>query len=624
MDNNSQQPSEMVGRTLKRLIEAGEKDREHWLKQGDEIDRYSSSDDYAFLYQEFDNELSFKARVNKASEFRQILGPYLYQNNPDVVVNSEAWADRWQRQRHQVEEQYADYAHRVGRLDVQMRRSIDHALTYGRAPMVCGFNAKKGVVQHIADVVHNVVSDPDAKTVEERNWQSRKRIKPRWEVAQRYPESKHIIDRLPVYAKPSNGKKERQSDPASELVCYNEIWMGVGVGNYASLGAVDADTAGDLNAKMKYCVADGHILHAGPWEIPFFHIDEWPISELDLMERPGCTYPVQPMEPGMGHLRALNYLYTLFIAKYRLMSRTPFARMTHNGNTIPLEELHKLIKGEQIDILNVVVNGDNETADINKYFQRIDWGDPVPGFERAWQLCESEFEKSTGLAEILYSGQTSTQLRTAAAAQLIENNSKTRIDQMREVVVKYLGTLSRKTLFAARYLHGSDDIGKFFGPQAAMSWGELGSPDQVAAEQQARAGLIQQATQVGMPPEQAEDVLGPPQFVNMEQWIAEADRSVDGGSMRRIDHEAQLNNLNVGLNQLGPAVVNLPGGGEFVAALAAEYAKLNRFSPELQAAAQQMRVRSEQMAMMQPVTQTAPNPPSGPNGGPQGGEPITE
>lgn len=93
--------------------------------------------------------------------------------------------------------------------------------------------------------------------------------------------------------------------------------------------------------------------------------------------------------------------------------------------------------------------------------------------------------------------------------------------------------------------------------------------------------------------------------------------------MRRMDHESQLNNLNVGLNQLGPAVVNMPGGGKFVASLAAEYAKLNRFSPELQAAARNIAVEidmAQQMGMA-PV-QGAPTPASGPSAGPSGGTPT--
>jgi hypothetical protein len=626
METDNSEQTQVIGRTIKRLLEAGEKDAAAWVKQGDEINRYRSSDDYGFLYQEFDSELSFKARVNKASEFTQILGPYLYQNNPDATVTPQDHADEWSRKRMVVEEKYADYAARHGGLAKEMRRTIDHALVYGRSPLWCGWNSRKGIVSHISDTVHNLVVDPDAKTVEEQNWQARKRIKPRWELAQRYPASKHIIDRLPVYAKPSKDKKAQQSDPASELVCYHEIWMGVGVANYApSLAQVKADLAPDLKAKKKYCIADGQILHESDWEIPFFLIDEWPGTYLDLLENPGCMYPVQPMEPGIGHLRAMNYLYTLFMAKYRLMSRTPFARITHNGQAIPLEDMHKIISGSQIDILNVVVNGGDEAPDINKLFQRIDWGDPVPGFERAWGLAEREFEKSTGLAEILYSGETSTQIRTAAAAQLLENNSKTRIDQFREVVGDFMSKVYRKTLFAARYLHDPAEIGKLFGNEAGALWGELGPPQMVEQESALRAQLTQQAEMQGMPGEEAEKMLGPPQFVSMESWITEADRTVDGGSMRRIDHDAQLNNLNVALNQLAPAVVNMPGGAKFVSSVAKEFAKINRFSPELQEAAEQMgREIDAQAAMMAAPPMPGAPLPVPPNGGPAGGAPMTE
>src|SRR6185369_14409946 len=83
---------EQVGKVLKRLTEAATNDRKEWLKQGDDINRYTTSADYDFEYQSFPGETSFKARVNKAAEFQQTLGPYLYPQNPDASVNSESWA----------------------------------------------------------------------------------------------------------------------------------------------------------------------------------------------------------------------------------------------------------------------------------------------------------------------------------------------------------------------------------------------------------------------------------------------------------------------------------------------------------------------------------------------------
>lgn len=612
-------PNAIIGKTIQKLIDAACQDSKAWREQGDEIEKYTTSSDYGFLYQEFEADQSFKARVNKASEFCQIFGAFLYPHNPDASVNSESWATMWARERHKVEEQYADYSARHGDLARHMRRCVDHSLLHGRGVLWSGFAPKKGIVTDVFDRADHLALDPDARCPEEQNWQARKRVKPRWELIQRYPDQRAVIERLPAYAKP-NGSKKDKNESESDLVCYYDVWMGVAANNYMkSAEIIEADNT-PMEPKQKYCIADGHVLHQGPWEIPFFHIDEWPGTYLDLIERPGCLYPLQPMEPGMGHLRAMNHAYTTFIAKWRLMSRTPFCALTVNGNGIEPEQLFKVLRGEHLDIFTAKINGD-ENPDINKYFQRIDWGDPVPGFERLWAVLSTEFEKSTGLAEVLYSGQTQTQIRNAATAQMIEKNSRTRSESMREAVTRFMETVYRKRLFAARFLHGSDDIATLFGPQAGQVWGELAAPEIVAQEEMARQQMTQEAMQMGMPPEQIEQALGPPQFVDMDKWLHEADRTVDAGSMRRIDQDAQVQNLNVALNQLGPAVVNMPGGGELVAEIAAEFAKINRFSPELQAAARNMSVQIRNMQAMQMAapTQTAPNPAAGPETGPTGG-----
>lgn len=619
MDDTANVPP--VGKTIQRLLDAGRDAAKDWQKQGDEIERYTTSNDYGFLYQEFEADQSFQARVNKASEFCQIFGAFLYPHNPDASVNSESWADQWARARHVIEEQYADYSARHGELAKQMRRCVDHALLRGRGVMWTGYNDKKGIVQDIFDRADNLIVDPDAKTVEEQNWQARKRVKPRWELMARYPDSAAIIQQLPVYGKPDHGKK--QSDAQSDLICYYEVWMGVGASNYMqSMEVVTGDQI-ETNAKKKYVIADGKVLYEGDWEIPFFHIDEWPGSYLDLIERPGCVYPLQPMEPGMGHLRAMNYAYTTFITKWRYMSRTPFAAITHNGQGIESDQLFKVLRGEHIDVLLAKFAGTDEPPDINKYFQRIDWGDPVPGFERLWQILSSEFEKSTGLAEVLYSGTTPTQLRSAKAAELVEQNSRTRSDSMRESVTQFLEKIYRKRLFAARFLHPSEDIGKLFGPEAAKIWGEIASPEAVAREQQPRMQMYQDAAMQGMPPEQVDQIIGPPALVDMDAWIHEADRTIDAGSMRRMDLDAQIQNLNVALNQLAPSLVNMPGGGEFVSALAAEFAEKNRMSPELVGAARNIATQitmQQQMMLAAPTTGAAP-PAAPPQTGPTGGTP---
>jgi hypothetical protein len=193
---------------------------------------------------------------------------------------------------------------------------------------------------------------------------------------------------------------------------------------------------------------------------------------------------------------------------------------------------------------------------------------------------------------------------------------------MRESVTQFLEKIYRKRLFAARFLHPSEDIAKLFGPEAGKIWGEIASPEAVANEKAARTAMYQDAAMQGMPPEQVDQILGPPALVDMEAWIHEADRTIDAGSMRRMDLDAQIQNLNVALNQLAPSLVNMPGGGEFVSALAAEFAEKNRMSPELVSAARniatQIAMQQQMMAAMPP--QGAP-PAAPPQTGPTGGTP---
>lgn len=610
-----------------RLIDAGKKDAKTFNEQGDDIARYTTSSDYGFLYQDFPEELSFKARINKASEFAQIMGPYLYPNNPDATVNPEPWAGYWSRKRADIEERYADYSARHGELAVHMNRVITSALIMGRGALVTGFNARKGIAQSVFETSRNVIIDPDARVPEEINWMARRRIKPRWELNQRYKESAAIIATLPRWSPPQreNSKKARWNNPDSDLVEYYEVWMRVAPTVYDPNMPATAS-----NEPRKYCVANNHLLHEGPWEIPFFRIDEWPISLFDPLENPGELYPTIPLEPAVGHLRALNWIYTLYLSKMRFTTRTPLIRVVKPGVKLDVDNFAKLARGEQIDILTVTVDAGNEDVDINKIVQQFNWNTGVEELERLYNLAGREFEKASGLAEVLYSGQTPTQIRTATAAELIEQKSRTRIDNMREAVVRFMQRDYRKRVFAARYLHGAEDIGRLFGAEAGALWGEIGTPDVIAQEQQMRAQVMaqMQAQEQAMglppsPPDVLEESLGPPTFVDLDQWATEADRTIDAGSMRRLDIDGQLQNINVALNQLGPAMVNLPGGGEFVAQLAAEFTKINRLSPELQEAARNMRLRLEQAAAMgAATTQAAPNPAAGPAAGPTGGEPM--
>lgn len=627
---------EIIGRTIKHRLDAGCAFMREWLKQGDEINLYTTSNDYSTMEWQVERaEKAYCARVNKASEFVQIVLPYIYPQRPDCSIVPAAWADEWARKRMEVEEQYADYAARVGDLDSHIKRTASHALIFGRGVLWGGYDQKLKVAKHVFGEARDCIEDPDAKLPEERDWQGRRRVKPRWRLMQMYPDSAAVIDKLPAYAapqdksKPGKDRQTQANDRSSDLVEYYEFYTGVGVSNFIPSAELVQGDKIDTNAKEFFCIADGKVLHRGPWPVPLFLINEWPGASLDLIENPGCLLPKQPMEPGMGHLRWMNIMYTQFAARWEQFTKNIFANIKTNGTGVETNKAFRIFRApdSNAEVVELSVNGpDAQDADIRKYLQHITLGDPVPGFERAWALAAGEFEKSVGLYDVNYAGETKTQIRNAAAAQLITSNSKSRMDEFRETTVKYLERISRRNLFIARFLETGEDIAPILGEEAGALWGQLGDEAAVQQEQQARQMLLQEAAQMGVPPEQAEPMLGPPQFIDMDRWIREAERSIDAGSMRRLDQDAQQQSINVALNQLAPSVIALPGGGELVAALAIEWAKLNRM-PGMEAAAQSMMMQvRQQAALMQQAAMAPPVPTSEPaekppKSGPAGGTP---
>lgn len=101
----------------------------------------------------------------------------------------------------------------------------------------------------------------------------------------------------------------------------------------------------------------------------------------------------------------------------------------------------------------------------------------------------------------------------------------------------------------------------------------------------------------------------------------EASRDIEAGSMRPMNVERQIDNLNVALNQLAPAIATLPGGAEMVSAIAVEFAKVNRYSAEVQAAAAKFQAQCMQVTDAQVMAASMPPPPPGaaPQGTPEKG-----
>jgi hypothetical protein len=652
---------------LDRLIDVAKHTRKPFMDARKEIRQFAYDKTFDFMYGKEFEKLSFKAKIAKAAEFVEIMGAELYPVAPEAAVNSFEWSTPSQRMRHEVEKKYADYAFRHGDLQTHGTKCVYEALLSGRGVLWTGFNPRKGIVQSVYDSTENLIIDPDARIREEINWVGRKRIKPRWMLHNMWPDKKDAIDKLEKTTEAPSGQPTSY-EPASELIEYYEIYSRVGLQNYAP-SLTNADDFKDINLgsdPLKYCVSGKTILSVEPWEIPFHEdSDGWPCEMFDPLECADQLWPASPLETGLGHLKALNWIYTLYISKMRVTTRTPLVVAKYNGQGFSDDELVKLLKGDDLDVVRLTINGD--VIKLGDLVQQFKFETGVDEFERFVTIVGTAFEKATGLYEVLYTGTTGSQIRNATTADLIRNTSQSRIELMRSRFETFMSKVTRKTLFAARFLEQPQDIARMFGPQAGAAWGTLAPPQMVQQEQAQRAQAKQQvmvsmAQQAGMqqqmqyhqaaqnahrqgqpvppPPQQqpnpqefsdkAEHAIGPEQLVSMEDWLNDAGREILTGSMRKIDPKAQVENINVALNQLAPAVVSLPGGAEFVAHMAVEFARKNKYSLEFIAAAEKFASQAAAVTDMQVAMQTHPQqppqqpqrhgtPPKGPQSGPQGG-----
>ncbi len=619
--------AERDGKTLKRIIDASIDARKDYITIGEEIEKYGYSRDYDFLYQEFAEQfqnLFFKAKVNKTSEFVEVMGPQLYPYDPYYLVNTEDFADQTTRARHDVEAKYINYLTRAGDRYRHGRDAVTHGLTFGRGVLWTGYNGRKGLVQSTAVHSKHILVDPDARNLEESNILIRERIKPRWEMIQQFPEcEKFLVDADKVAERPTDSKN-KTNHAVSDLIAYYECYFLTGLHHYYD----DMTYGGEQDdSPMKYVVCQDYVLSKGPWEIPFWRADRWPCRFLDLKRRPGKVWPQAPLETSLGHIRALNWIYTLYLSKMRLTTRTPLAVMTINGQGLDDDNFGKLVYGNQMDVIKFAVNGENYK--LGDFVQQFKWETGVEELERFVNIVTKEFEHASGLGEIMYFGQTDTQLRTAEDVRLKSDTSKNRVNDMKTQTEKFMSEVGENERIAARYLEASPErIGELFGPQAAQAWGTLASPQQVQQEKGMRAQMVasqvqmmgQQAmtmTQPGMMPppfdpnaaaQQVQAAMPPPQFVDFDAWLHEASCDIEYGSMRPKNIQQQIDAVNVAMNQLPAVVAMIPGGAALIGAIVHDFTKLNNMSDELQGAA----ATFAQMASMPPAPPSPMAAPPGP------------
>lgn len=410
--------------------------------------------------------------------------------------------------RNQLMELYLNYTPNEqphGGLARQSQLAITEALISGRGCLWLESYSYPGSDRTLTglffDTNRNLLIDPDAQMsdLSDARYIIRKHRTSRWEVEKKFGYREGALKGLGSFeSADSQGRNQEIKDQSDrhygetyETVEWYEIWSKCGIGyrlrdqqrgvdtTLDRIGDAIEKTCGDY---VYLCVANGlnHPLNAPHeevremdademqerfgWPVPYWMDRKWPVQILDFYHRPGFSWPLAPLAPGLGELTFLNVIISHLANRIWSSSRDIIA-VAKSASA----ELEKVIK-EGSDLGIVEVN-DSLQQEITKLVQVLQF--PEVRFD-VWRIIDrvaDYFDKRVGLTELLYAAQ-STQSRSAADAQNKEKYTSLRPDYMARCVDDWMEEAADAEKFCARWDVRGHDIEPLVGSVGARLWEE--------------------------------------------------------------------------------------------------------------------------------------------------------
>jgi hypothetical protein len=468
---------------------------------------------------------TFQMTVNKAAEIVQIFGPAMYQRNPDRKVTPRrdfmppieyfgppedpnaqqmflaaqqqvAFERAKDKTKAALYEAYLNFTPREGDLRLESRLAVDEALITGMSVCWCEYVEMPGgmkVVGTFYDSIDNVLIDPEATRLEEARWIARQCIHPVWEVEREYQLPPGTLkgnyessSRLLQSQGDSYEGVQRGSGATADMLVYWKVFSKMGPGHRLKGVADDrpaykalfdtapefcflaiADNCGyplNLPPAMTEVVEDfAQLAEALQWPVPFW-LDrgKWPMSPLVFHHVPGRLWPISHLKPALGELKFINWTFSLLMGKIRVASRdilviaSGLADEAKNAITHGPDYSIVQLKQEQMENIDKVV----------KFIQHPGFN---PEIEKVLVQMIDLFEKRTGLTDLVY-GETSTQLRSAAEADVKQTNANVRPGDMAQVVEDWASECARKEMACARWVITPQDVQPVLGSLGAWLW----------------------------------------------------------------------------------------------------------------------------------------------------------
>ena len=348
------------------------------------------------------------------------------------------------------------------------------------------------------DTVDNLLIDPDFDNIDDMLWCARRQVRPLREVALEYgvPEEdlrKHLNNTTTIRTdnEPRRGRsKKDEKGKTNDLVTIYKVWSKCGAGDrlmdapkenkgvFDSLGdyvylVICEGVEYPLNippAVMQEQVDEQSgippsLLARAAWPIPWYADPKgWPFTMLSFHTKPNYAWPISHIRPAIPELRFLNWAMSFLATRVATSCETMVGVSKAADQDLKDQLLAPTQGGFKIVEISEMLG--RSVQDVVSVFQMPQvTKDLYDIIAAVFDL----FDKRTGLSELAY-GITRSQYRSAAEAQIKQENISIRPDNMANELEDCMSLLARREAMACRWLLTGEDVVPVLGPLGAAAW----------------------------------------------------------------------------------------------------------------------------------------------------------
>ena len=471
---------------------------------------------------------TFRMTVNRVFEAVALFGPVLYHRNPVIQVTPRvtppieptmlgiAPQNEQQVQQAQalvfqhdmendkkrniahLKEHYLNWLQQTCDKKDHARMAINEAIIKGMSFLWTELHQPNGsqmkMPRSVYVSVDDVVIDPDAQYWDDVQWIARRCVQPRWKVEREYGlegQLKGNKSSLNKQAEKNNKSTKENSESKKrgdsfDLIEYWQVYSKAGFGDrlrksgvvkdvkekfdYEKFGdfcfiAVSEDIPFPLNMPpMALAEEEDAIFLRSQWPIPFWTDGGWPFSKLHFYEKPKEVWPISLIKPAIGELRFVNWCMSFLADKVAAASTTYVAIAKAAGAEIQDQIKSGVGPYTHIEVSEIF---GRSVKDVVSFLD-------APSFNiDIWRMVSEVLDlidKRTGLTELLYGLSGSTQIRSATEADVRNQNTSVRPDDMASRVEDWLSHCANREMLAAEWTLGPEDVQNVLGQVGALIW----------------------------------------------------------------------------------------------------------------------------------------------------------